>query len=652
MSDSAESKLVSNRQAPEAVAPVLTEAERHKLLVEWNRTERDYPRDKCVHQLFEEQVERTPEAVAVVFEGQSLTYRELNARANRLAQHLRTLGVGPEVLVGLCVERSLEMVVGLLGILKAGGAYLPLDPALPHQRLAFLLSDAACTIVITQNSWLAVLTPKSPPPEISPLLVVLDAMPLESCLEVGANLVPSAAPNHLAYVIYTSGSTGKPKGVEIPHRALVNCLCHFQRSLEVAPHDVWLTVTTLSFDIAGLEIWLPLLAGARVVIGTRETAIDGRLLSQALIDSGATILQATPTTWRMLLQSGWQGHPNLQILCGGEAIPRELADRLAVLGSRAWSLYGPTETTIWSTTKQLIPNRPVSIGSPLANTQVYVLDSRNQPMPIGVVGDLCIGGDGVARGYRNRPELTAERFVQDPFSDKLGARLYRTGDLARWLPDGNLEFLGRLDQQVKIRGHRIELGEVESVLGGHVEVSACAVVARNQGGRHKALVAFVVGRAGAEPSVGSLRQWLGEKLPHYMVPSRFVAVPALPLTPNGKLDRKALEKLDGEELAVGTDYLAPRNELERALVEIWQAVLRREPVGIQDNFFELGGHSLLAVVICSQIQRRLGLEVPLRWVFEHPTIEGLARQLESLGRHSQDTGAIEKADRQKPLPMS
>ncbi|MEI7941417.1 MAG: amino acid adenylation domain-containing protein, partial [Verrucomicrobiota bacterium] len=590
--------------------------------------------------------------VAVVFEGQSLTYRELNARANRLAQHLRTLGVGPEVLVGLCVERSLEMVVGLLGILKAGGAYLPLDPALPHQRLAFLLSDAACTIVITQNSWLAVLTPKSPPPEISPLLVVLDAMPLESCLEVGANLVPSAAPNHLAYVIYTSGSTGKPKGVEIPHRALVNCLCHFQRSLEVAPHDVWLTVTTLSFDIAGLEIWLPLLAGARVVIGPRETAIDGRLLSQALIDSGATILQATPTTWRMLLQSGWQGHPNLQILCGGEAIPQELADCLAVLGSRAWNLYGPTETTIWSTTKQLIPNRPVSIGSPLANTQVYVLDSRNQPMPIGVVGDLCIGGDGVARGYRNRPELTAERFVQDPFSDKLGARLYRTGDLARWLPDGNLEFLGRLDQQVKIRGHRIELGEVEAVLGGHLEVASCAVLAQDLGGGDKTLVAFVVGRAGAEPSVGSLRQWLGEKLPHYMVPSRFVAVPALPLTPNGKLDRKALENLDGEELAVGTDYLAPRNEWEGELVEIWQAVLRRERVGIQDNFFELGGHSLLAVVICSQIQRRLGLEVPLRWVFEHPTIEGLARQLESLGRHSQDTGAIEKADRQKPLPMS
>ncbi|MEI7912694.1 MAG: amino acid adenylation domain-containing protein, partial [Verrucomicrobiota bacterium] len=557
--------------------------------------------------------------------------------------HLRALGVGPEVLVGLCVERSLEMAIGLLGILKAGAAYVPLDPGFPPERLAFMARDSAMPVLVTQRS-VADSLPAGPAQT-----VWLDNFQWQ---ELAPNLQLTLSPDALAYVIYTSGSTGQPKGVEISQRALVNCLCHFQHSLGVGPADVWLAVTTLSFDIAGLELFLPLIAGASVAIASRATAMDPHLLSHALRRHGATILQATPAGWQLLLHSGWQGNPQLQILCGGEAMPRALAESLARLGSRAWNVYGPTETTIWSTAHPLVPGNPVNIGKPLANTRIYVLDAAGQPAPIGVPGDLLIGGDGLARGYRNQPDLTSERFIADPFSTQPAARCYKTGDRARWLTDGSLEFLGRNDLQVKIRGFRIEPGEIEAVLAGHPGLAASAVVAQCHNDGDKALAAFVVGSGQAVPTVESLRQWLATKLPDHMIPSRFFPLPVLPLTPNGKLDRKALEQMNGEALTTDTQHVAARSELECELVAIWQSVLRRERVGIHDNFFTLGGHSLVAVAICSQIIRQLAREVPLRWLFEHPTIAQLAEQIQSLGAHPPDAGPIIRADRSQPLPMS
>jgi amino acid adenylation domain-containing protein len=619
---------------PPVDSTALTAAERRRMLVEWNQTEREYPRDKCVHQLFEEQAERSPDAVAVVFEDQSLTYGELNARANQLAHHLVSLGVGPDMLVGLCVERSLEMVVGLLGILKAGGAYVPLDPSLPMERLGFCLQDSAALILVTQQA----LSGRFSGLE-SLRLVILEQGVGEAPV---ANLARRNRPADLAYVMYTSGSTGTPKGVEISHQALVNCLGHFQHSLDLRPPDAWLSLTTLSFDIAGLELWAPLLAGARVIVGTHAHLIDGTRLSRVLNEQQVTILQATPATWRMLLQSGWPGKASLQMLCGGEALPQELADRLAGLGGRAWNVYGPTETTIWSTTRQLAAHQPVDIGRPLANTRVYVLDAQGQPQPVGVPGELCIGGDGVARGYRNRPELTAERFIPDPFGKQEGARLYRTGDLARWRADGNLEFLGRTDQQVKIRGFRIELGEIEAVLGGHPAVAACAVLVQDRSDGDKMLTAYVVGRKQPVPSSEELRQWVGRKLPEYMIPNLFVRLDQLPLNFNGKVDRTALARLNGVELTSGADYVAPRHEGEQALAEIWQAVLHRERVGIRDDFFALGGHSLLGAQVAARIRQKCGVEIPLRAVFEHPTLAALAALLLAKKTEADGIGDMER----------
>ena len=597
---------------------LLPEAQRRQLLVQWNDTVRSYPSDQTVHALIEAQVERTPEAGAVVFAGKSATYRELNERANQLARHLRTLGVGPDVVVGLSVERSLEMVIALLAILKAGGAYIPLDPSFPQERLAFMVEDAALTVLVTERRVAERIG------QHSAQVVWLDEFAWQPEPENPPHL---GTPASRAYVIYTSGSTGKSKGVEISHQALVNCLCHFQQSLDLRPDDAWLAVTTLSFDIAGLEIWLPLLAGARVIIATRETAMDGRLLSQAVIDHGATVLQATPATWQGLLYSGWQGHPKLQILCGGEAMPQELAERLAVLGSRAWNVYGPTETTIWSTSTQLVPNRPVNIGSPLANTQIYVLDTHLQPVPVGVPGELCIGGDGVALGYRNRPELTAERFVPDPYGTKPGARIYKTGDQAKWLADGRVDFLGRSDFQVKIRGFRIELGEIETALRARPEVREAVVVVQESVSGDKRLVACLIAQADKKPDAATLRERLAARLPEYMLPNAFVWLDQLPRTPNGKVDRKALEMLDGAEASPRTDCVPARNALEAQLVEIWMKVLNRFPIGIYDDFFDIGGHSLLAARVISLIETRMGERLSFGEFFDHPTIARHALRL-------------------------
>jgi amino acid adenylation domain-containing protein len=499
--------VVANPGCRVSELPLLTADELHQLLTEWNCAQADIPDEGSIHWLFEAQTERTPEAVALVFEDKPVTYRELNRRANQLAHHLRELGVGPEVLVGICVERSVEMVVGLLGILKVGGAYVPLDPDLPKERIAFLLNDAKVPLVLTQQSLEASLSRQEA------RLVRLDSDAEAIGRHSTENPTGGVGSDQLAYVLYTSGSTGQPKGVQITHGSVVNFLASMGREPGLAAHDTLLAVTTLSFDIAGLEIFLPLTVGARLVLVPREVTQDGKRLTEKLVTSSATVMQATPATWQMLLESGWSGSPGLKILCGGEAMPPGLAQQLLGRCASLWNVYGPTETTIWSTVHRVDGcGGSVSIGRPIANTQVYVTDRRCQPVPVGVVGELLIGGAGLARGYLGRPELTTEKFVPNPFSDTPGSRLYRTGDLARWLPSGELECLGRLDHQVKVRGFRIEPGEIESVLAQHPGVHQAVVVAREDTPGDRRLVAYVVGAKDQAPEEQRAKQvadWQG-----------------------------------------------------------------------------------------------------------------------------------------------
>jgi surfactin family lipopeptide synthetase A len=604
--------------------PLLTEAERHQLLVEWNNTQVDYPRDSCVHQLFEAQAGRTPNAIAVVFEKQFLTYSELNTRANQLAHSLQKLGVGPDVLVGICVERSLEMLVGLLGILKAGGAYVPLDPAYPPERLSFMLEDAKVPVLLTQNRLVPSLA------ESSARVVCLDSGWHEIAKESGENPASKAKSEDLAYVLYTSGSTGKPKGVQIPHRAVVNFLTSMSLKPGMTCRDRLLAVTTLSFDIAGLEIYLPLSLGASLEIVRREVSSDGNLLLSKLASSGATVLQATPATWRMLLEAGWEGSRDLKVLCGGEAMPRELAGELLKRASSVWNMYGPTETTIWSTTSRITSSHgPITVGKPIANTEIYVMDSHSQPVPVGIPGELYIGGDGVARGYFHRPDLTAEKFVPNPFREQeSGARLYRTGDLVRYQPNGEIECLGRIDHQVKVRGFRIELGEIEAVLSQHPGVRQNVVTAREDVSGDRRLVAYVTAnQRQSPPTADALRDFLKPKLPDYMLPSQFIFLESLPLTPNGKVDRKALPVPTQLGFTQQKEYVAPRNAIESQLVKIWESVLSIRPVGVKENFFELGGHSLLVTKLNRRIEQAFAKKLSMAAIFEAPTVEQQASLL-------------------------
>ena len=600
--------------------PLLTEVELQQLLVEWNSTEADYG-PACLHELFERQAERTPEAVGVVCGGERLTYSELNERSDRVARRLRGLRVGPGSLVGLYVERSVGMVVGILGVLKAGAAYVPLDSSFPNERLRMMVEDAGLRVLLTQES-LARSAAELGASEV----VCEDAPPLAAEPPVAGCLEPRAAPDDLAYVIYTSGSTGRPKGVMIAHRAVHNLLAAVGARLGFRADDVLLSVTTLSFDIAGLEIFLPLVGGARVVVANREEASDGVRLAKLLASSGATVMQATPSTLRMLIEAGWRGDRRLMILCGGEPMSRDLADELLGRCRELWNMYGPTETTIWSATQRVeASGDPIPIGRPLANTQVYILDARARPVPAGVVGELYIAGDGLAYGYLKRPDLTAEKFLPDPFSPQPGARLYRTGDLARYLSDGRIECLGRVDYQVKIRGFRIELGEVEAALREQASVRDAVVMAHEDTSGDKRLVAYLVSGEGVRPTADELRRALKVKLPDYMVPSHFVSLETLPLLPNGKLNRRALPAPDGSSLVAGeTPYVAPRNPVEQQLARLIGEILKHERVGVHDNFFELGGHSLLATRAVARIQQTYGVSISLRSFFESPTVEGFA----------------------------
>ncbi|HEU4594169.1 MAG TPA: amino acid adenylation domain-containing protein, partial [Pyrinomonadaceae bacterium] len=634
--------------------PLLSEAERRQLLVEWNRTSTDYPKDECIHQLFEAQAARTPGAVAVVHEGGRLTYAELNARANQLARRLRALGVGPEVSVGICMERSAEMIVGLLGILKAGGAYVPLDPSYPQERLAFMAEDAGVRVLLTRSGMADVL------PECGAAVVCLDADWDTIAREGAEDLNVGAVAENLAYVIYTSGSTGVPKGISIVHRAVTRLVCE-TNYITLSTDDRIAHASNSSFDAATFEIWGALLNGARLVIVNKEVALSPFEMAAAVREQGISVMFLTTALFNQLVAAAPGCFRDVRnLLFGGEAV--DVSRVRAALGdgrpARLLHVYGPTESTTFATWYEVGEvaggAATVPIGRPLSNTQTYVLDEAGRPVPVGVVGELYIGGEGLARDYLRRPELTAERFVPDAFGGVHGARLYRTGDLVRCLRDGSLEFIGRIDQQVKMRGFRIEPGEVEAVLSLHPQVLECVVVAREDAPGERRLVAYVVAAPGAVLTPAELRGFGKAKLPEYMIPSAFVLLDELPLNANGKVDRRALPPPEQDGAFDPDGYAAPRTPVEEMLADLWAEVLGVKRPGIRDNFFALGGHSLLATQLVSRLRDIFGIELALRKLFEGPTVEELAQCVESQLRAGASLNAppVLPVTRAENLPLS
>jgi len=611
-----------------------------------NDTRVEFPKDKCVHQFIEEQARRTPDTTAVVFENRRLTYRELNTRADLLALALQNSGIGPDVPVGICLERSLEMMVGLIGILKAGGCYVPLDPAYPKERLAFVLADAQPPVLLTQTSLRDDL--KSKFPNLKLLCVDAPAdhasrMNSESIRITHHAPVPRSAlraphSNDLAYIIYTSGSTGQPKGVMITHRNLANLFAGMDRVLGVEP-GVWLAVTSISFDISALELLWTLARGFTVVIhseGSRTNlqthGIEHESISDQILRHGVSHFQCTPSLAGNLIRTRGASEALRRLrtfLVGGEALPATLAAQLRqIMRGDLFNMYGPTETTVWSATYPVREvNGPVPIGHPIANTEIHILDGQLQPMAIGEPGEIFIGGEGVARGYLNRPELTADKFVADPFSPDATARLYRTGDIGRCRADGAVEFLGRADHQVKLNGYRIELGEIEAALRQHTAVRECVVHVWEAGPDDKRLAAYVVPVNGVAPPAAELRRFLEPKLPGHMIPAAFLWLDKMPLTPNGKIDRNALPAPVKVRPEPAASYIPPQTPVEETIAGIWRQSLRVERVGVQDNFFDLGGNSLLLLEIYAQLCRALKVEFPIVRLFEHPTIAALAKFL-------------------------
>jgi len=636
--------IIANPEQPISQLPLLTAKEKQQLLVEWNHTQIDYPQDKCIHQLFEAQVEKTPNAVAVVFEEQRLTYRELNTKANQLAYYLQSLGVGPEVLVGICVERSLEMVVGLFGILKTGGAYVPLDPTYPLERLHYMIEDSCVPVLLTQTQLV-----HSLPPHQAHVV----------CLDPHSGVTAE----NLGYVIYTSGSTGKPKGAMNTHRGVCNRLLWMQDTYQLTQADRVLQKTPFSFDVSVWEFFWPLLTGASLVVAKPGGHQDGSYLVEVIAQQQITTLHFVPSMLQIFVEEqGLESCSCLKrVICSGEALPKTLQERFfARLGCELHNLYGPTEAaidvTFWEC-KRESNLETVPIGRPIANTQIYILDHYLQPVPVEVAGELHIGGIGVARGYLNRPDLTNAKFIADPFSDQPSSRLYKTGDLARYLPDGNIEYISRIDNQVKIRGFRIELGEIEVLLAKHPGIREIAVIVREDVLGDKRLVAYIVPNVAyivpnqdQTPTVNDLRNFLSQKLPSFMIPSAFVTLNAMPLSPSGKVDRRTLlgygvpsdfgsngttpladnRKVESSALSnisrisLETDFVAPRNSTEEILVVIWAEVLGLKQVGIHDNFFALGGHSLLAMRLFTGIEKTLGKRLSLATLFQKQTIAELA----------------------------
>ncbi len=596
---------------------LLSTPEKHRILVEWNNTERDYPRDKCIHQLFIEQAERTPGAVAVRCGDQELTYLELDRRSNSLARHLREIGVIPEMRVAVCVERSVQMLVALLGILKTGAAYVPLDPHFPPVRLDAILRDAEAPFLVTERSLVSSCA------GFTGIRVLLEeSMSAEDSTLLKADLSPANA----AYVIYTSGSEGRPKGVLVEHRSAVNLLHSMKTEPGFDSQDVLLAVTTVSFDISVIELFLPLTVGACVVIVPDAIRADGAALAALIGSSGATFFQATPATWQMLLHAGWRGDRELKALTGGEALSAWLKDQLLDQCAELWNVYGPTETTISCLHARIRKGDAITIGRPLPNILAYIVDSHGQPAPIGVPGELWIGGVGVARGYLNNEALTAERFIRNPFSSDPLDRLYRTGDLARWRPDGKIEFLGRSDSQVKIRGFRVELGEIEAQLRAQPELRDAAATTRVSAHGDTQLVAYLIAKTPEKLDIAVLRSRLAETLPDYMLPNAYVWLDQLPMTPSGKVDRKSLPE---PEISHGLSQKEshPISLIELELIGIWRHFFQRADIGRHDNFFALGGHSLLATRLAAEIDKLLGCKLPIAALFQSPTIESLAARL-------------------------
>ncbi|NEO97699.1 MAG: amino acid adenylation domain-containing protein [Symploca sp. SIO2E9] len=627
------SSIVSNPQQSIATLPLLTVAERQQLVEQWNNNYTDYPQDKCIHQLFEQQVELTPEAIALVFEGEQLTYRQLNIRANQLAHYLEKLGVQPDILVGICVERSLEMIVGILAILKAGGAYVPIDSKYPQERLAFMLSDSKVSVLLTQEKLLIQL-PKHPQNPVQ--VVCLDQYWQNIDQGHKDNPISVTKADNLAYVCYTSGSTGKPKGVSVPHRGVVR-LVKETDYIDFSSKEVFLQLAPISFDASTFEIWGSLLNGAKLVIMPVKTP-SLEALGQMIGRHQVSTLWLTTGLFHLMVDERIQDlKPVRQLLAGGDVLSvshvhrvlQELPECQLING------YGPTENTTFTCcykiTKQTQNGNSIPIGRAIANTQVYILDTYLQPLPIGVPGELYIGGDGLAKGYLNRPQLNSEKFISNPFSNQPGAPLYKTGDKVRYLPDGNIEFLGRIDHQVKIRGFRIELGEIEAVLTQHPAIEQTVVIVREDVPGDKRLVTYIVTNSPAVPSNRELHRFLRNKLPDYMVPSAFVLLDTLPLTPNGKVNRQSLPIPNNSNYQISTTFVAPRDELELQLVKIWGKFIGVKPIGIKDNFFELGGHSLLAIRLWTELEKLIKHKLPLTTLFQFPTIEQLATVIRQQG---------------------
>jgi amino acid adenylation domain-containing protein len=607
--------------APAEVAPL---PEAYEAL---NATAQPYPAQQALHKLIAAQAHATPQRLALKFQDTELSYQELNRQANQLANYFWHQGVQPGDVVAIAVERSPALVVSLLATMKCGAAYVPLDPSYPAERLGFMLTDSGAKFLLAS----------APASLVTTVTVLSIKEALESARHHSDQEPAAVVGSHeLLYVLYTSGSTGKPKGVQVSHRNAVNFLWSMRQAPGIGPEDRLLAITTISFDIAGLELFLPLVSGAAVVLADAFAAKDGAELLRLVADERITMLQATPSSWRMMLDAGWQKRLPLTALSGGEALSRELAGRLLARTKAVWNMYGPTETTVWSTVKQVTQvEDEISVGRPIANTQVYVLDEHNRPAGVGAVGELCIGGDGVARGYLNRPDHMAEKFTANPFSDEPGALLYRTGDLARLLPSGELQCLGRLDQQVKIRGYRIEPSEIEHALVALDEVREAVVVAHPPQGGTSRLVAYVVPAAHLTqvPSKAHISRWqkaLAAELPAYMVPSEIIIIDVIPLTLNGKVDRKALPQPAAPRQLASAEPVPsrPRTAMEKLVATVWQEYLGGELPGIFDDFFHLGGHSLVAVRVMARLQQETGLRLPLATLFEHPTVEGLAAALQ------------------------
>lgn len=615
--------IVANPEQHISELPLLTKWERDRLLVEWNETGAEYRRDRCLHELFAEQAERTPEAIAIICETAQLTYGELNQKADQLAHYLQQRGVGPEVLVGLCVQRSLDMVIGLLGILKAGGAYVPLDPAYPAERLRFILEDSGARLLLTQQPLLPLL------PQSIAAVVCLDSDWPEIGEQRDRILRTKPVAENMAYVIYTSGSTGQPKGAAIEHRSAAALVGWAGGIFSPEELDGVLASTSICFDLSVFELFVPLSYGGKVLLV--QDVLQVLSWPRA---AEVKLINTVPSTMVELLRLGGLPESVRTVNLAGEplaaSLVRELYQQPHI--KRVFDLYGPTEDTTYSTCALRLPAGPTTIGRPVGNTRIYLLDANLQPVPIGVPGELYLGGAGLARGYLRRPELTASKFVPDPFSGENGGRLYQTGDLARYLPDGNIEYLGRIDNQVKLRGYRIELGEIETALKGCSCVQDAVVMLRQSTPENKNLVGYIVRSSSQAEShnghlVTELKTALKKVLPDYMVPAHFVFLQQLPLTPSGKIDRRALPQPDGARPALEETHVAPRDDLERRLANIWERLLAVKSVGIRDNFFNLGGHSLLAVRVVSEIAKETGQRLPLVSFFQGPNIEYLASLL-------------------------